>query len=205
MSCNNWRWHWVIQTLIFYSFSNPARVFGVFSAICFSWHFWIPTLLLVRLFTQTCLNRRCFICTCWVLRSRNVKFSVPLRWVKPAYAIRLGVFFQMEIHSSVRLIIKLFGVLCSVAVMSEKYTCPLNLSNSSSYWRNLHFLSKISFANQRYLPTFLLFSVLVLNAVSDAVMRELVTLECHKKSSWQDMIHFLSKSIKTVKLVALNI
>lgn len=26
------------------------------------------------------------------------------------------------------------------------------------------------------------------NAVNDAVIRGLVTLECHKKSSWQDMV-----------------
>lgn len=43
------------------------------------------------------------------------------------------------------------------------------------------------------------------NAVNDAVIRGLVTLECRKKSSWQGMVQFISESTRAVKLVALNI
>lgn len=43
------------------------------------------------------------------------------------------------------------------------------------------------------------------NAVNDAVLRGLITLECCKKSSWQDMIQFISESTRAVKLIALNI
>lgn len=94
MSCNNWRWHWVIPAFVSHSFSSPARVVGIFSAVCFYPQFWVPTLLLVRLLTQTCLNRRWLIFTCWVFRSRsrtNEKFYIPLRWVKPTYAVRNGL------------------------------------------------------------------------------------------------------------------
>ena len=42
------------------------------------------------------------------------------------------------------------------------------------------------------------------NAANDAVLRGFVTLECHKKSSWQDTIQFISESSRAVKLVALN-
>lgn len=59
--------------------------------------------------------------------------------------------------------------------------------------------------NHRCSPTSLLSSVLILNAVNDAVTRELVTLDCYKKSSWQDMICFTSKNTKAGKLVALNV
>lgn len=81
---------------LLYPLPSPTQPewLAFFELYAFLRQFWIPTLLLVRLLTQACLNRRCLIFTCWVFRSRNrtnEKFYVPIRWVKSACVIRNGL------------------------------------------------------------------------------------------------------------------